>query len=333
MISLAISYLKRAAISTVSVSKRAILSFQVGLFSIYIQKSDQVNLQDFPQKGTVKPKVDGVDVTDVASRVVNYDRKPQDTTNISEELTRTVEFNRQFEDNSEIAENHTSHVVKRSSDTVGFTEDIDYFEVIKRVTDGLAVTDDVNGAVVGDDQLVTFHKSKQDGFLLSDLFNTQNIKVLGDSFQIASQDDKSFTKSLSDSTGFSSQLSEDYYKVRSDQFNISESLGFANTFIRGFQDGGTVNDSVYNFATLKGIFDTVTATDDLNGQATLGDEQLILVAKGLSNVARFGEQKTAVLTKPRADQATVTDTGLVSVQNYAGNYFSADYVGGSRAFT
>lgn len=85
----------------------------------------------------------------------------------------------------------------------------------------------------------------------------------------------------------------------------------------------------------RNVFDTVGATDDLDGAASLLDEQVAAYTKGINQGVRFTEHIKFLLNSNRsfADESRISDSGLIRMQNYAEfSYFAEDFVGTFTSF-
>jgi len=87
------------------------------------------------------------------------------------------------------------------------------------------------------------------------------------------------------------------------------------------------------FSALKQFADTVGATDDIDGAASVLDDQEMIFFKVMSNIASASDTLASAYLKPFFEQASVSDTGLLWSQDYCDfSYFSEDFVGSSRSF-
>ena len=105
-------------------------------------------------------------------------------------------------------------------------------------------------------------------------------------------------------------------KVNSDNTNLSDSLTFTNTFARALSDN-------------------ITATDDINGEAVIDDDQTVQFIKTLLDNYNISDSNILQPNKVETDQLSSTDQVTILNQGYADNpnYFLEDYVGDSRILT
>ena len=85
----------------------------------------------------------------------------------------------------------------------------------------------------------------------------------------------------------------------------------------------------------RNVFDTVGATDDLDGTASLLDEQVATFTKGINRGVRFTEhiERLVISNRSFADEYRISDSGLIRMQNYAEfSYFAEDFVGVFTSF-
>jgi hypothetical protein len=122
-----------------------------------------------------------------------------------------------------------------------------------------------------------------------------------------------FTKSLVDEATTSDALSYNYHKPLSDTFSTGDS--FAHSFV-------------------KSVTDLIHATDDLDGEASVEDDQnMSFVKKRSDSTFAFDNISVKSITKALADAANIADSGSLRGQSYCDfTYFAEDYVGFSRTF-
>ena len=168
-------------------------------------------------------------------------------------------------------------------------------------------------------------------------------------------------------------VSSDNYNIGDEQFqyamskpvtdsvSLADSIATGVSYIRGFTDGATATD-VLQVGHERDFADTLTVTQAfvLHAQnakteaVSIADVNTIQLNKGVSetlsssdaldsintskeltNSSNITDVATKALNKPAiADSATVTDTGIGSIQDYVDpTYLSGDYVGEGWTFT
>lgn len=87
----------------------------------------------------------------------------------------------------------------------------------------------------------------------------------------------------------------------------------------------------YTFA--RTLADTMSVTDDLDGQASIEDDQNINFVKARRDSAIFSDVVTRSFGTGYSDVATTSEIGYIRGQSYADfSYFAEDYVGFSQSF-
>tara|TARA_E500000081_G_scaffold134025_1_gene146122 strand:- start:164 stop:820 length:657 start_codon:yes stop_codon:yes gene_type:complete len=157
-------------------------------------------------------------------------------------------------------------------------------------------------------------------------------KTLTDSSTAAENATLAFTKALADTPATTDETLFAVAKALSDAPRATDLM--ARSFSRpGVTDAATVSDTASNHLNSH-AFDTVTATDDVDGAASIQDDQEVQFFKTRTDVASVTDVFVRFLTIIRAlsDTASVTDTGLLRSQGYTTDfsYFLEDYVGVSR---
>ena len=84
----------------------------------------------------------------------------------------------------------------------------------------------------------------------------------------------------------------------------------------------------------KNFADLVGVTDDFFGEATIDDEQVVIVGKNLTENLPLTELRTVALQRTLQESATANSSGLVAMTDYCDSaYFSQAYVGTERIFS
>lgn len=121
-----------------------------------------------------------------------------------------------------------------------------------------------------------------------------------------------------------------FAKALTDSSSISEAHFF--DMVRPLADGMTLSDgSVYHFT--KALTDTMSVTDDLDGQASVEDDQNMNFIKSRRDAGTFSEIVTRSFGGSYSDVATTSELGYIRGQSYSDfSYFSEDFVGFSQSF-
>lgn len=156
-------------------------------------------------------------------------------------------------------------------------------------------------------------------------------KVLSDSGSVSETDAKTVTKANSEAPSVSESHVVDLSKSLLETPSISES--HVISIAQGLSDGLTVSENQVVLLN-KVLTDSVGATDDVDGQASVEDDQEIQFFKVASNVANIAESHVKLTSKVAANTAESSDSGSILAQNYTVDmtYFAEDYVGQSSTF-
>lgn len=157
-------------------------------------------------------------------------------------------------------------------------------------------------------------------------------KTLTDSSSAADIATLAFTKGAADTSTTADETLFAVAKALSDAPVATDLM--ARSFSRpGITDAATVSDLPSNHLNSH-AFDTVTTTDDVDGAASIQDDQEVHFFKTRTDAASVTDVFVRLLTIIRAlsDTASITDTGLLRSQGYTTDfsYFLEDYVGVSR---
>ena len=168
------------------------------------------------------------------------------------------------------------------------------------------------------------------GFLSDSEFRTF-FKTLADNFAATELTTLVFTKALSDTPTAADEALRSVTKALADT-PVATDLMARSLSRPGVADAATVSD-IRSTHLNKHAFDAVNLTDDIDGAASIDDDQEIQFFKSRSE--SIGVTDAAVRLFSMAipnEQASITDTGLLRSQGYTTDfsYFLEDYVGVSR---
>lgn len=117
-----------------------------------------------------------------------------------------------------------------------------------------------------------------------------------------------------------------YVKFLTETSNATDDFTKQTNYIRGFSDAGSAAD------TFDKVVAYVRAFQGVNNTASTADANQLAITKAESDTAHLADLRFSVVSKARSNTASTTDEGLVLTQNFAGFYFSEDYVGSSTTF-
>jgi hypothetical protein len=200
-----------------------------------------------------------------------------------------------------------------------------------------------------DTKIIEFFKTIGDSFASVDAAALGVEKPLGDSASTADAIAHAFTKDLIDTGSFSDVEVYAFLKVLLDSASTVDAIAVA--LEKPFSDGLSLADSV-TLLNAKQLYDQVNSTDDIDGAASIADDQTMEFIKGITDVGALSDLISIQATFNRVfadqssdgfnavdqisknvglaevDSAQVSDGGSIRSQGYSDfTYFSADYVG------
>jgi hypothetical protein len=229
---------------------------------------------------------------------LSLDKPLQDTYSAFENAQIAVA--KSFFDESIFTENSTIAFIKNENDFSTVSEDYSplFVKVLKSI---VGVTDDLDGETsILDDQEIIFTKALTNISSLSDNQFRVIQKALQDSFVSLENLSFELTRNVSDLYNSSDTLFLDIAKASSDSAQTTDIENFifskfsndiATTqdndkivFGKNAQDIAALNDENYFLTTEKQLFTSLTVTDDVDGEASILDDQEILFTKQRTNV-------------------------------------------------
>jgi hypothetical protein len=141
---------------------------------------------------------------------------------------------------------------------------------------------------------------------------------------------QAFFKSLSDSSSIAEALLFAVDKALADTPALTDFTSFSITK-SGVSDGAAVSES-HSRHLAKLVFDTINVTDDIDGAASILDDQEMQFFKTRTHIANVSDLHILNFGLGASDTTLITDAGLLRAQNYTPDftYFAEDYVGVSR---
>jgi len=213
-------------------------------------------------------------------------------------------FFKTLTDDTAVAENAVYAFNKVLSDTpsISHTEVIDFYKVLAET------------ASAADQYAGSLNKPINDSYSATDSSTLDIGKVNEDTASVVESDYKDFYKALVEAPAL---------------VDIIDTLAFfkATQDTVGFTDAETL-------AFVKHLLDTVNATDDIDGAASILDDQEMQFFKNTTNAATITDVLTDIIMgKVFLNTTSLTDAGSLRSQNYCDfTFFAEDYVGASRTF-
>lgn len=341
----------------VSQARVVISESAVGIFVTLITKNiaDALGVTELVSKVFGKIKTDQAITTDQAIKSISSNKA--ETLSTSDLIQKQV--NQAKADQVGSADSLTKGFGKGLLDNSLAVEST-AFAFEKSLTNSVFVTDDVGGeATIDDNQTITFFKVLSNPAVASDAITLvvgygrtfQNSSVASDSVTLTSGYNRSFNESvsvldeiviqivlpitLSDSAFASDSISKEIAYSRAFSHSLLGADSFIFTSGNGPIDSGAVSDQAVLLASFNRSFaDTVIATDDIGGEATVDDNQTIQFFKQVTNLAQAADSAVRFAGKVVNDILAAADSGTLLNQDYVDNpyYFAEDYVGVKRTF-
>jgi hypothetical protein len=228
--------------------------------------------------------------------------------------------------------------------------------ITKVLSDTIGATDDLNGVLADDDQVISLFKSIDHVANISEQKAFSLVKPQSDAF--AASDSAALTSGLfkQDAASFLDTQVFSLGLNKTDTASVSDALVLSGT--KPLSDSATAADSAVFSVTLNkadaaGFSDaqTFAFTKVLSETPALSDALLFALVKPLSDSASLSESAALQFNRPasdsasisdasvrspvlgKSDTATFTDSGSLLNQDYCeAYYFAEDYVGTSRTF-
>lgn len=231
---------------------------------------------------------------DVFARVSQFVREFVESASIADD--QSIDIAKLVNDGSQLADSYVAEVsfVRSPQESTSVND-------VALAIIGKTLSDSVSG--VGDlfSSSVAYSRSLLDAFAVSD---SASVSV-------------AYQRPKTDAVGLSDQANQawQYNRAHSETFSISDA--FAS--VRAFQ---------------RSLSDAINATDDIDGEASLLDEQVMQFIKSRNDFVGTTDLTAIGVVKARTDALFTADAGSVLSQGYTDNmtYFSEDYVGAYRTF-
>ena len=241
------------------------------------------------------------------------------------------------------------------------------FAIFSEFGNAVNAADGVGGA---DGALLHFFKTLTDSTALAEDAVLAFNKGLSETINITDPHVVSYGKPLGDAAAVAESISKAFPKSFADSFSVAEDaaiLGLSKPFSetpgvtdvlrpsanKGLSETPSFVDAITARALTKALANSVDATDDVDGEASILDDQEMQFVKNTTNVATVSEVIAIATTFNRAfgdsfgvtdgdvlnfgkrpsNTASMTDAGSLRSQGYCDfTYFQEDYVGASRTF-
>ena len=279
--------------------------------------SDVTSFSDATAISTSKTFAEATGAVDAFSFIAAYARELADSSVVSDAITRRA-VDKVLSDTSAAADQF-DRVVAFVRSAYENTSAADNFSVLvqRPAGDDLSVSDVV-------EILLTVNLLFSDTPTVSDDYSNDFAKHVADAINLQEATALAATKTAADATGLSDTASSGVGKSATEAVSSSDSQ--TSVFTKGVEDTPAFADT--RFAVYqKALTDTATASDDVDGEATLLDDQeiqflkqrtdaatisdvilvLIIFARNLADNATLLDDQEIQFVKQRSDAATITD--------------------------
>jgi hypothetical protein len=174
---------------------------------------------------------------------------------------------------------------------------------------------------------------KTDSFSVSDVLAKAFSRPTPDSFSVSDAEVKELGKNLSDIVSVTETQSADVGKSIADTFVVGDAIDLVDVG-KNTADAGSASDE-QQFDITKLLTDSIFVTDDVDGEASILDDQIMHFFKAKTDNGFASDQEVKLAGKVTSDSASSADSGSLISQGYTvdNTYFAEDYVGDSRTFT
>lgn len=288
------------------------LSTAIGRFIQVIRLQDTANTNDSAALDVGKSLLDEATAVDEVA---------------SKDTIRALSDKIAFTDGSEAY--FLEDYVVGAPDNQTYTLSLEFFiEVGKNVSDA---------AFAADQYSASFAQSSSDEAQATDQDMLEVGKNLADSASSLDRATKSIDKIIADSVIMQEQIGKLFERSLASNIGASDSDQpyFLEDYVEGAPTAQTytlTGQFIKAFETPKA--ESVVASEELGGGATIGDLPTYLFIKALGNTIPVSETASLTLQRGLAHTTNVADTGSLISQNYVDNetYFAENYVGDSRTF-
>jgi hypothetical protein len=172
-----------------------------------------------------------------------------------------------------------------------------------------------------------------DSFSVSETLSKAFSRPVSDSSVVTDAEVKEVGKNATDASSVSDDDVIEFGKNPSDSFALAD--GIDTIDVGKVLSDTSVTTEEQQFAITKLLADSAFATDDLDGEASILDDQEMQFIKVRSDSGFASESEVKSVGKNTSDSAISADSGSLISQGYTvdNTYFAEDYVGDSRTFT
>ena len=172
-----------------------------------------------------------------------------------------------------------------------------------------------------------------DSFSVSDAISKVFSRPTSDSFIASDAEVKETGKNLSDSVSTTEAQIAEVGKNIADTFVVADAIDLLQIGKNTTDSASTAETQQFDITKL--LTDSIFVTDDVDGEASIQDDQEMHFFKVKRDSGFASDQEVKLAGKVTTDSASGADSGSLRSQNYTvdNTYFAEDYVGDSRTFT
>jgi hypothetical protein len=213
--------------------------------------------------------------------------------------------NQWFYHTSKATDKYTSNFYKNSSDVSNLSDD-EYFSFGKTLVNTSNVADSFY-------RVVQYRRKFFEDTNLLDSYDKSFFKALVETPSFADVERKDTTKALANQTDSSDFYRSSFSKFKDDSFSLSDTLDTIEFFKNAKETVGFSEVETVAFA--KYLFDTVTVTDDIDGAASILDDQEMNYFKFTSNISKATDNFYRVVSFVRqyTDSSDLSDIALLEL--------------------
>ena len=278
-------------------------------------------------------KTDSINNSDTVTKSLQFYRELFETTQSSE--YKVVLIGKTLIDILSISEVKSINLDKPLADSYSISELLTSTTgFIRSFQDQVDATDDYYGAAtIGDDEYATFNKVVADAVAKADTAKFDIAKILEDTSYNTDTNKYTFTKPVTEVVSNAEVSQKSINKISIDNYSISELLTSNVNFIRSFQDSVDATDDYYGAATIgddeyaafnKVVSDAVARTD-----TTKFD-----IAKILQDISYNADTNRYTFTKPVTETVSIVETSQKYIAKpLTDNYYVSDLLSSNTGFT
>lgn len=274
------------------------LVYEIGLFLILLERSDQFNVSDTMRRDLSKKLSDAFGAID--RHVAHFDKTAADAADITDD--QFLSFAKHLHDSAVLAETRVYFLAKALQDNPGAADHLQ--NAFAKVL--------VDAGTVAENAALGVYKSASDAAQLIDEAHTQFAKTLADVAVTADFAHRNISKPLQDSVSATDDLDgaatiEDdqemiYFKTTSEMAGVSDVFYRQVNYVRHFNEDGSLAD-----VQVRAVEKPFTESPQLADGATKSSEKI------LSEVFSAIDLAEKSSTKPVSNEVSLTDTDSISV--------------------